>query len=95
MNNEDKILALLEKMQAENNSRFDRLEQGQERLEKQYDELHFDFINKVEHDLMPKVEILLDGQAAMQDELTDIRARLTKLPGIEDDVSALKSRAAM
>jgi uncharacterized protein involved in exopolysaccharide biosynthesis len=102
VNNEDKILALLEKMQAENNARFDRIERGQANLERgqanletEVRDMHNYIVAKIENKIEPDVRTLLDGQAAIQDELTDIRTRLAKLPGIERDVSALKSRAAM
>ncbi len=119
MNNEEKILALLEgmnerqtktesileKMQGDISGLKDDvsgLKQGQSNLETEVRELRKDqtathnyIVAKIENRLEPDVKTLLDGQAAMQDELSDIRTRLTKLPGMERDISALKTRAAM
>ena len=79
MNNEEKILSLLEKM----DQRLDSLEQGQDSVQKELTRVAVTQENIV----IPRLQLLAEGHVTIQEQIKNISV----LDRLQDDVSTLKS----
>ncbi len=83
MTNEEKILDLLALMQGEFGKRFDTLESRMDSLEDQILQANI----RTENEILPKINALFEGQAAIKEMLTP----RSKIDELEDRIKFLES----
>ena len=84
----DKTFELIEKMYSDFGKRFDVIEKRFDMIEKKFDvlEIRFDVLENevkktnttIEHEVMPKIEVLFDGQIQNNQQLERIENAVSK-----------------